>query len=120
MKLRTIVLATAFALSSTFALAQAGGASAGGTAGGGSAAGGSAASGSADWLDDQREHDGKGGRVGHLAEQHPESVREYPRTQCFAKRLNTHSHGSRLGPQQVKETAPHLRGAFFMHSSWEM
>src|ERR1700688_1306641 len=47
MKLRTIVLATAFALSSTFALAQAGGASAGGTAGGGSAAGGSAASGSA-------------------------------------------------------------------------
>jgi hypothetical protein len=47
MKLRTIALATALALSSTFALAQSGGGSAAGSAGGSSVAGGSAATGSA-------------------------------------------------------------------------
>ena len=65
------------------------------------------------WLDVERQHDRNGGRVGNFSEQHPESVREYPRTQSFAERVNIDPHRSRFGSQQVKEKAPRLRGAFF-------
>ncbi len=66
MKLKTIALVIAFALSSTFALAQAGGASSSGASGGTSA--GSAATGKRDWLDVERQHDGNRRRFGNFSE----------------------------------------------------
>jgi hypothetical protein len=64
------------------------------------------------WLDIERQYNRNGGRVGNFSEQHPESVREYPRTQSLAERVNIDSHGFRFGSQQVKEKAPHPREAF--------
>ena len=66
-----------------------------------------------DGLDFKRRHDRSGGRVGNFSKQHPESVREYPRTQSLAERVNNDPHRPRFGSQQVKEKAPLLRGAFF-------
>jgi hypothetical protein len=95
MKIRTIALATAFALSGTFALCASrrryGRRKSGGRR--------LRSHRQRDWLVYERHHDGKRGHYGHLAEQHPESVREYPWPQSLAERLNTDAYRLRLRPQ---------------------
>ena len=103
MKISTIALATALALSSTFALAQ----SSGGSSGAGSAAGGAAASGSTTGSSMSGTHGkhgwyGKRGSLdGHGPDYHQEPVRKHRRCGHFAQRVNARADRSGLRPQQV-------------------
>jgi hypothetical protein len=70
-------------------------------------------------LDSERDHDRNSRCFGNLSEQHPKSIRKYPRPQSIAERLDTDSLGLWLGPQQVKRKPRIFAGLFLRTLLWK-
>jgi len=121
MKLKTFALASALALSSTFAYAQAGGGAGGGSAGGGSAGGAAGMSGGSvggTTGSSGSTISGSGSSTGSTAgsserfQHEHESVRQHRWPELFAERIDAHAVGPRIRDWTLGKS-PAVAGLFF-------